>query len=79
MWLGLSGEIDRIFSGLSNTGYGLSANYFNKLGKIKVLLDQNDAIQFKKLNLLKSSTRTSGEDILWRASHIRIKMLYISR
>lgn len=33
MWLGLSGEIDKIFSGLNNTGYGLSANYINKLGK----------------------------------------------
>ena len=34
MWLGLSEEIDKIFLGLNNTGYGLSLNHMNKLGKI---------------------------------------------
>ena len=35
MWLGLSEEIDKIFLGLNNTGYGLSPDFINKLGNKK--------------------------------------------
>ena len=31
MWLGLNDEIDKIFVGMKNIGYGLSDKYINKI------------------------------------------------